>query len=151
MLVAPRKRKKEISCNPHCIYALSSGMMSEGTVSNEFAHRFIGEERNTVAFVGYTDKDTPGAKIRNAMPGDLITLNPQRDPVRLRCRVESFDFSAHSSRESISDYVRMVQPKKLLLVHGDAPAMDWFKETLSKDLPQTEIVLPEPGQTVTLW
>ncbi|MFZ4764235.1 MAG: MBL fold metallo-hydrolase [Roseimicrobium sp.] len=35
-LVAPRKRKKEISYNPHTIYALSSGMMSEGTTSNQF-------------------------------------------------------------------------------------------------------------------
>ena len=150
-LVAPRKRRKEIICQPHCIYALSSGMMSEGTVSNSFAQNFIGAENNTVAFVGYTDKDTPGAKLRVAKPGDLVTLDPQRGPVKLNCRVESFDFSAHSTRETICDYVLKVRPKKLLLVHGDASAMDWFAQTLSKDLPDTEIVLPEPGQTVALW
>ena len=151
MLVAPRKKRKELQYNQHTIYALSSGMMSEGTTSNTFARQFIDNPRNTVAFVGYTDPSTPGHRIRNAKPGEKIVLDEKLPPVELKCRVESFDFSAHSTRESIADYVQKVSPKKVLLVHGDAPAMEWFRQTLSATLPNSEVISPEPKQEIPLW
>ena len=151
MLVAPRRQKKELALNPQCIYALSSGMMSEGTASNKFAERFIGDPRNTVAFVGYTDPETPGAKIRSASPGDLISLDSKDQPIKLNCRVESFDFSAHGTRETIYDYIKQVSPKKVLLVHGDELAMQWFADQLANDMPATEVTMPVPGESINLW
>lgn len=150
-LVAPRRRRKEINYNPHTVYALSSGMMSEGTTSNQFARRFIDNHRNTIAFVGYTDKETPGFRVRNARPGDRIRLDAKLPEVELRCRVESFDFSAHATREQIVDYVKQVNASKVLLVHGDAPAQEWFTRTLREALPQSEVISPEPGQPLNLW
>jgi len=151
MLVAPRKRRKELTTSPHTIYALSSGMMSEGTVSNQFARAFIDNPRNAIAFVGYTDSETPGWRIRNAKKGERISLDPKLPEVLLNCRVESFDFSAHAIREHLVDYACKVKPKKLILVHGDDSAQQWFKETLSQLLPDTEIILPEPGVDIPLW
>ena len=150
-LVAPRRRRKEINYNPHTIYALSSGMMSEGTTSNQFARRFIDNHRNTIAFVGYTDKETPGFRVRNAKPGDRIRLDAKLPEVELRARVESFDFSAHATREDIVSYAKRVNAPKILLVHGDAPAHVWFTRTLGEALPQSEVISPEPGQQLTLW
>lgn len=150
-LVAPRKRKKEITYNPQTIYALSSGMMSEGTTSNHFARQFLPNPRNTVAFVGYTDPLTPGYRVRNAKLGEPVVLDPKLPAVEVHSRVESFDFSAHSTRESIVDYVKQVAAAKVLLVHGDPPAQSWFQQTLTRDLPQSEIVMPEGGQQLALW
>ncbi|HSJ02733.1 MAG TPA: MBL fold metallo-hydrolase, partial [Verrucomicrobium sp.] len=150
-LVAPRKRRKEIAYNPHTIYALSSGMMSEGTTSNQFARQFLPNPRNTVAFLGYTDPLTPGYRIRNAKPGESVVLDPKLPAVELKCRVESFDFSAHSTRESIVDYVKQVAAAKILLVHGDPPAQAWFQQTLARELPQSEVIAPEGGQQLQLW
>jgi predicted metal-dependent RNase len=150
-LVAPRRRRKELSYNPRTIYALSSGMMTEGTTSNFFAQNFLGFENNSVAFVGYTDPSTPGWRVRHGQPGEMIRLSSTAPPVPLRCQVESFDFSAHSSRENICDYLTKVQPRKVLLVHGDEPAMNWFKQTLPSMLPESEIVAPEPRQEIRLW
>ncbi|WP_050030671.1 MBL fold metallo-hydrolase [Verrucomicrobium sp. BvORR034] len=150
-LVAPRKRRKELLYNVRTIYALSSGMMSEGTTSNQFAMRFMDNPKNTIAFVGYTDPATPGYRIRNAKQGEKIKLDPQLPEVPLLCRVASFDFSAHAVREDIVSYVTKVSPRKVLLVHGDAPAQAWFHQTLSTALPQSEIISPEPGETISLW
>lgn len=151
-LVAPRKRKKEIQYNQHTIYALSSGMMSEGTVSNQFAAlRFLDNPRNSVAFVGYTDPETPGYRLRQAKPGDRIKLGSNLPEVELKCRVESFDFSAHATREQIVDYVRKVNAPKVLLVHGDEPAHVWFSKTLGVESPQSEVILPEPGIQIPLF
>lgn len=151
MLVAPRKRRKEIQYNPRTIYALSSGMMSEGTTSNQFARRFLDNPVNTVAFVGYTDKDTPGFRVRNAKPGEKIVLDQKLPPVEMRCRVESFDFSAHATREDILAYVKKVNAPKVLLVHGDSSAQDWFRKAINEELPQTEVLSPEPGTNIPLW
>ena len=152
MLVAPRKKRKELQYNQHTIYALSSGMMSEGTTSNVFARQFIDNPRNTVAFVGYTDPSTPGHRIRNAKLGEQIVLDEKLPPVELKCRVESFDFSAHSTRESIADYVQKVSPKRVLLVHGDAP-VPLGRRVLAKrhpDAPQLVAHAPGDGGEVAL-
>ena len=149
-LVAPRKRKKELQYNQNTLYALSSGMMSEGTTSNTFARQFLDNERNTVAFVGYTDPETPGFKLRNSKPGDMIKLDSKLPAIELRARVESFDFSAHATREGIMNYVSQVKPKKVLLVHGDEGAMKWFTKTINDSMPNTEVIAPEPKVAIEL-
>lgn len=151
MLVAPRRRRREIQLNARTIYALSSGMMTEGTTSNEFAHRFLSHPENAVAFVGYTDPSTPGWRVRHSAPGEWVRLDERRPPVEMRARVESFDFSAHAARETIVDYVRDVRPSRVLLVHGDPAAQEWLAETLAVAVPETEVVLPEPGVEIRLW
>lgn len=151
MLVAPRRRRKELGYSPHTIYALSSGMMSEGTISNQFARHFLDNPRNAVAFVGYTDPETPGWRVRNAKAGDLIKLDETLPEVELRCRIESFDFSAHAVREDLVAYARKLNPSKILLVHGDEPAQAWFVRTLAEVLPDSEVILPEPGREIVLW
>lgn len=152
MLVARKsKKRQEIVASPRSLFALSSGMMTEHTVSNTFAQKFLDNPRNTVCFVGYTDPDSPGYKIRNAKPGDMIKLAKDLPAVALHARVESFDLSAHSSREQIAEYIEKVKPKKLLLVHGEEPAQNWFTRRFNETIPDTEIIRPQPHQPVDLW
>lgn len=146
----PRKRQ-EIVAAPRSLYALSSGMMTEHTASNQFASKFLDNPRNAVAFVGYTDPDSPGYKIRNAKEGDMIKLARDLPAIPLRARVESFDLSAHSTREQIADYVEKVRPKKLVLVHGEEPAQMWFTRRFNETIPQTEIIRPDVHQPIDLW
>ena len=72
-----KKRKGPIPFLPGCIYALSSGMMSEKTVSNNFARQGLLEnKKHGLFFVGYADGETPGGKIRAAEAGDMVELDP---------------------------------------------------------------------------
>ncbi|MDZ4286514.1 MAG: MBL fold metallo-hydrolase, partial [Prosthecobacter sp.] len=143
IFVAPKGRRRQITYQPKAIFALSSGMMSEGTTSNQFAWSFIGNPRNSVAFVGYTDPASPGYRLRHAKAGDTVKLAPDMPPTEVRCRIENFDLSAHATREEIADYAEKVRPKKLLMVHGEIPAQDWFKARFAETLPSTEVILPE--------
>lgn len=127
------------------IYGLSSGMMTEKTLSNGFARRMLGSPEQALFFVGYADPDSPAGKIKAARPGDKITLDPAFAPQELRCDVEEFNFSAHASRESILAYINRIAPKKIILVHGDPAAVEWFRQTLSQSLPGSEVICPEPG------
>ena len=141
-----KKRVGPIPFHNGCIYALSSGMMSEKTVSNNFARQGVLEnKKHGLFFVGYADSETPGGRIRAAQPGDKVLLDPAYPAVPLNCEVRIFDFSGHSTRDAIADYAVRVKPKKIFLVHGDDGAMAWFKQELQTRLPGVEIIIPEPG------
>jgi predicted metal-dependent RNase len=151
-MLTPRKRgRTELTANARCIYTLSSGMMTEHTASNQFAWKFLDNSRNSICFVGYTDPESPGYKIRTAKEGDMIKLARDLPAVPLRCRVESFDLSAHATREQLADYAEKVKPKKLLLVHGEEPAQNWFINRFRDTLPETEIIRPDTHEPVDLW
>jgi Cft2 family RNA processing exonuclease len=149
-IVRTKKGERDITSAPGRIYALSSGMMSENTVSNNFAFRFIDNPKNVVAFVGYADPESPAGAILRTAPGDRVRLHPSYDTVPLHAEVASFDFSGHAPREALIDYACRVNPKKILLVHGDQAALDWMAATLSIALPETEVIIPMPGERVAL-
>ncbi len=134
----------------HGIFALSSGMMTENTLSNIFARRVLGDPRQSLFFVGYSDPESPAGRIRAAEPGADVLLDSKLPPMRLDCPVREFQFSAHAHRDSLLEYALALRPKKILLVHGDRPAIDWFHEELRRGLPETEIVIPAPGISIPL-
>ena len=139
--ITPRKK---------CIFALSSGMMTENTLSNLFARRVLGDENQSLFFVGYSDPESPAGRIRSASPGDEVVLDPKQPPIKLRCHIEEFNFSSHANRESLLRYAIALRPKKIILVHGDRPAIEWFELKLYRELPETEVIIPEPGKALVL-
>jgi Cft2 family RNA processing exonuclease len=156
MLLRPEKRgrragPRQFVYQPRTIYCLSSGMMTEGTTSNQFAARFIDNPRNSVAFVGYTDPLSPGYKLRHAKAGEKIKLSPDLPAVEANARIESFDLSAHATREQIAEYVEKVRPKKLLMVHGEVESQAWFQARFAESLTGTEVILPGLHEPVELW
>ena len=134
----------------NCIFALSSGMMTEHTLSNYWVRKILPDANQSLFFVGYSDPESPAGKVRAAKPGDLVELDPELPPVELRCHIEEFNFSAHASRESLLDYAVRLRPRKILLVHGDPPAVAWFERELSARLPETDVIIPHPGRPVPI-
>lgn len=139
-----------ITYRPGSIFCLSSGMMTEKTTSNTFAQTFISNPKNSLLFVGYADPATPGGIIRTTDHGELVTLNKEAGAVKLNCPVEIFDFSGHSTRDEILDYIIRVAPKQVFLVHGDIPAIEWFQQQIAERLPQTDCVIPVPGKKYSI-
>jgi len=132
------------------VYALSSGMMTPKTLSNIFARRVIDDPKHSIFFVGYADPASPAGVIKTANAGDLVSLDPDEPAQPLRCQVEQFQFSAHASRESIVRYVKQLAPKKIVLVHGDVPAVEWTRTQLAVELPGSEVIVPTPGVEMEL-
>ncbi len=152
-LKAGSRRRKRAPIIPEAgtIYCLSSGMMTEKTVSNAFARAgFLENRKNSLLFVGYADPDSPAGHIRAAAHGDKIVLDPAHPPVPFRAEMDVFDFSGHATREDLLAYVKKVRPKRTFLVHGDPEASGWFRDRLRKDFPQTEAIIPEPGLSYEL-
>jgi Cft2 family RNA processing exonuclease len=132
------------------VYALSSGMMTPKTLSNIFAQRIVDQPRHSIFFVGYADPESPAGILRNALPNEQVTIDPDEGPQRVRCHLEQFQFSAHASRESLIAFAERLAPKKVLLVHGDPRAVEWMRARLASDLPNSEIIVPTPGMEIEL-
>jgi Cft2 family RNA processing exonuclease len=147
--VAPRiLSSRDVSKTPigrGKIFALSSGMMTEKTLSNQFADRFLGDAQQSLYFVGYADPDSPAGRLKAAQPGDLVQLGEGMPGRELVCQISQFDFSAHAPRELLFEYIRRVSPKVVVLVHGDPPAVSWFESKISTEMPGVRVVVPLPG------
>ncbi len=128
------------------IFALSSGMMTEKTLSNVLAARFLSDPKHSVFFVGYADPDSPGGRLKAARPEEPFRLDKDLPSQRLACTVKEFNFSAHASRESLLAYVRLTSPRVVFLVHGDPPSVGWFKDTIDREMPETKAIIPVPGE-----
>ena len=140
----------EAPARPGRIYALSSGMMTPKTLSNIFARRVVENPRHSIFFVGYADPLSPAGILRKAKPEQEIVLDSDQPPQRVRCQLKQFQFSAHASRESLIAYTKKLAPKKVVLVHGDPPAVDWIRAKLLSELPGLEVIEPAPGVEIDL-
>jgi Cft2 family RNA processing exonuclease len=132
------------------VYALSSGMMTPKTLSNIFAQRIVDQPRHSIFFVGYADPESPAGILRNALPNEQVTIDPEEAPQRVRCHIDQFQFSAHASRESLIAFAERLAPKKILLVHGDPLAVEWMRARLGLDLPKSKVIVPTPGMEIEL-
>ena len=147
----PRQGKAPLVASPGNIYLVSSGMMSEHTVSHILAEQIITHPNDAILFVGYSDPETPAGKIKATPHGDMVNLRAKGGQAYpLNCRVECFDFSGHASRSALIDYACRLNPKKVLVVHGDPPAVESLSDELRKRMPDSEIIVPEPGKPVRL-
>jgi Cft2 family RNA processing exonuclease len=132
------------------VYILSSGMMIPKTLSNVFARRLIENPQHSIFFVGYANPESPAGLLRDAGAGGEVALDPDKPPQRIRCNIEQFQFSAHATRETLIKYAKKLSPRKIVLVHGDPPAVEWMRATLSAELPDSEVIIPEPGVELDL-
>ncbi len=136
---------RDAPLRPGRVYALSSGMMIPKTLSNVFARRLIENPRHSIFFVGYASPQSPAGLLREAGTGGEVALDPDKPPQRVRCNIEQFQFSAHATREALIEYAKKISPRKIVLVHGDPPAVEWMRATLSAELPDSEVIVPTPG------
>jgi Cft2 family RNA processing exonuclease len=130
------------------VYVLSSGMMIPKTLSNIFARRLIENPQHSIFFVGYANPESPAGVLRHAGPGSEVALDPDKPPQRIRCDIKQFQFSAHATRETLIEYAKKLSPRKIVLVHGDPPAVEWMRAQLAAQLPGTEVIVPVPGVEV---
>ena len=105
----------------------------------------IGDERQSIFFVGYADPDTPGGRLKAAKPGETFVFSPSAGRVTRHCEVQDFDLTAHANREDLLDFVGQVSPRAVLLGHGSDDSRAWFEEQIRLRHPKIKILQPQPG------
>jgi len=150
LLATPGKRGELPALSGGNIYALSSGMMSERTMSNRLGRQFIQNPRNLLVAVGYADPESPLSRTLNSMHGEKIQIDSRHDPVERHCSMKTFDFSGHAPREGLIEYVEKLKPEITILVHGDQPAVKWMNKELNARVPETEVIIATPGREIQI-
>jgi len=128
------------------LYVLSSGMMTENTLSNQMASRFVDRPEQSIFFVGYADPDSPAGRLKAAQSGELLQLEEGGTRLPILCSREEFDFSGHAPRELLMEYIVKTQPRTVILVHGDPPSLEWFRNAIARALPACQVIVPEPDK-----
>lgn len=135
---------------PRHLYLVSAGMLTEKTGSNLMAQSILPREQDAIFFVGYCDPESPGGRLKATPRGERVTLDDEKGPQPVNCEVASFDLTAHALREDLMGLVASVSPKHVVLVHGDPPALEWFRAEISSRYPGIRVTIPPPGEWVDL-
>lgn len=126
------------------IYLVSSGMMVAHTPSYKIAASLLPHSNNGLCFVGYCDPDTPGGQLIENRDDATFFFDALDYSAPIRASIDQFDLSGHADRSELLEYAEQTSARSIILTHGDQNARDWFKEELTKRLPNTKILDPKP-------
>lgn len=148
LVVLERGQAEQMKLAGGRIFVLTAGMMTEHTHAHDLALRMIGDERQAIFFVGYADPDTPAGRLRMAKEGETFLFSATAGEVTRRCEVEEFDLTAHASRDELLEFVGDVEPRVVILGHGEPDARRWFEDQIRTRWPKINVFQPKPGETV---
>ena len=130
------------------IFVITAGMMTEKTAAHELALRLAGDPQHAIFFVGYADPDTPGGRLKAAKDGETFHFSTSGGELTRRCEVDDFDLTAHANRDDLLEFAGEVNPRTILLGHGDAESRRWFEEKIRERYPKMRVIQPQPGLSV---
>ena len=81
-------------------------------------------------------------------PGDSFLFDALEHVAPIRASVEKFDLSGHANREELLNYLHKVDPRAVVLSHGDPEAREWFEDSIYSEPTRLKVVNPLPGKTV---
>lgn len=144
------KRLDEAFARPG-IFVVTSGMLFERTPSFALAQRMVTDEKNGIFFVGFSKEGSPGDMLQKAAEaGEKMTFDDAQGPLTVRAQIERFRFSGHAHRQDLVDIVDRVQPRTVVLVHGETEAKEWLKAAIEEKHPDVTVHIPVQGEELAL-
>ncbi|MFO1478209.1 MAG: MBL fold metallo-hydrolase [Verrucomicrobiota bacterium] len=148
LIVLDKDKAATMKLAPGKIFVITSGMMNENTAAHDLALRMAGDPKHAIFFVGYCDPDTPGGRLRAAPEGRPFLFSAGGGELTRRCQVGEFDLTAHANRQDLLDFVGRVEPRTVLLGHGDEDSRRWFEQQIRARHPKIKVIQPGPGKVV---
>jgi Cft2 family RNA processing exonuclease len=149
LIVLEKGQAEKMKLSGGKIFVITAGMMSENTAAHDLAARMIGDERQSIFFVGYADPDSPAGRLKAAKRGETFVFSPGAGRVTKNCDMQDFDLTAHTNRGDLLEFVGQVAPRAILLGHGDEDSRVWFEEQIRSRWPKIKVIQPQPGRTVS--
>ncbi|XP_046860569.1 cleavage and polyadenylation specificity factor subunit 3-like [Xenia sp. Carnegie-2017] len=129
----------------------SPGMMQSG-LSRELFELWCTDRRNGVVIAGYCVEGTL-AKSLMTEPEEVPTMAGQKLP--RKCSVDYISFSAHTDYEQTSEFIRILEPPHIVLVHGEHNEMGRLKAAIIREYEDkgthVDVYNPANCQSVELY
>jgi predicted metal-dependent RNase len=123
-------------------------MMSEHTAAHDFAVRMAGDVRQSVFFAGYADPNSPGGRFKASRTGVPFPFSDSAGELTRRCAMDCFDLTAHAQRDELVDFAFQVEPRVIVLGHGEPEARGWVADQVLRRLPGANLHSPRPGEAI---
>ncbi|KAL7031466.1 hypothetical protein ACKWTF_007020 [Chironomus riparius] len=124
----------------------SPGMMQSG-LSRELFESWCTDPKNGVIIAGYCVEGTL-AKTILSEPEEITTMSGQK--LSLNMSVDYISFSAHTDYQQTSEFIRLLKPQHVILVHGEQNEMSRLKSALQREYesqPNANITFYNPRNT----
>ena len=110
------KYRKKVVNEPAII--ISPAGMLKGGPAIHYIKKVIASEKNSIVFVGYIAKHTPA---RTILENRILDFENFKEKVK--AKVYWFSLSSHSDMKGIISYIKKVNPRKVLFIHGEPERM----------------------------
>ncbi|GBP25833.1 Cleavage and polyadenylation specificity factor 73 [Eumeta japonica] len=112
-----------------CVIMASPGMMQSG-LSRELFESWCTDPKNGVIIAGYCVEGTL-AKTILSEPEEITTMSGQKLPLRMS--VDYISFSAHTDYQQTSEFINILKPPHVVLVHGEQNEMSRLRAALQRE------------------
>lgn len=112
-----------------CVIMASPGMMQSG-LSRELFESWCTDPKNGVIIAGYCVEGTL-AKTVLSEPDEITTMSGQKLPLKMS--VNYISFSAHTDYQQTSEFINILKPPHVVLVHGEQNEMSRLKAALQRE------------------
>lgn len=113
--------------NP-CVIIASPGMLQNG-ISRKVLEKWCPDPRNSVILTGYSIEGTMAKQLLTE-PLEIPSITNPDITIPRRINVEEISFAAHVDYEQNSEFIELVNPKTIVLVHGESNPMGRLKSAL---------------------
>jgi Cft2 family RNA processing exonuclease len=146
-VTSPAEREKVLSGDP-CVIIASSGMLTGGA-SAFYAQQIVTEERNGIAITGYQDEESPGRQLLQLAAAETREVTVAGKTLEVKCGVEKYALSAHADCNEIAGLIEAINPREVVLVHGEGQSRESLRDLLRKQGTRYRpIHLPRTGDTL---
>jgi Cft2 family RNA processing exonuclease len=147
-VASPAEREKVLSGDP-CVIIASSGMLTGGA-SAFYAQHLVNDERNGIAITGYQDEESPGRQLLALADAETREVTVAGRTLEVKCGVEKYALSAHADCNEISGLIEAINPREVVLVHGEGQSREALRDLLRRQATRHRpIHLPRTGDTLS--
>jgi putative mRNA 3-end processing factor len=111
------------------VIVTTSGMMKGGPVVG-YVEKIVRDPRSKIHLTSFQAEGTPG---RELVETGKLTNSKTGETVKVGCRYEKFDFSAHPSQSEMIRAIKKWSPKEIFMVHGDKEVMRLFAKRINDE------------------
>ncbi len=143
--VATMEHSKQLNTASGPLMIVSaSGMCEGGRVLHHLKHS-LSRQNTIVVLTGYQAEHTLG---RRLVEGDReVTIHDERVDVRAKI-VTLSELSAHADRNELLAFAKGVKGiRQCFLVHGEESQAHELRETLNRELPRMNVVVPQANES----
>jgi Cft2 family RNA processing exonuclease len=118
----------DLSESKPCVVFASPGMLQSGLSRNLF-EKWCQDSKNGIVITGYCVEGTL-ARYLLGEPSEVKLSDGRIVPLKMT--VKNVTFSAHSDFSHTSEFIEKLQPKNIVLVHGDGKEMERLRNELER-------------------